>query len=33
LNYDELQKVRAQLPFLRDADDFILNQKQKIKSH
>jgi predicted amidohydrolase len=33
LNYDELQKVREQLPFLRDADDFVLNQKQKIKSH
>ena len=33
LNYDELQKVREQLPFLNDADDFVLNEKRKIKSH
>lgn len=33
LNYDELAKVREQLPFLRDADDFILNTKAKFKSH
>jgi predicted amidohydrolase len=33
LNYEELQKVREQLPFLNDADDFVLNEKRKIKSH
>ena len=33
LNYEELVKLREQLPFLKDADDFVLNQKQKIKSH
>jgi omega-amidase len=33
LNYEELQKAREQLPFLKDADDFILNPKAKFKSH
>lgn len=33
LNYEELKKVREQLPFLNDADDFVLNPKSKIKSH
>jgi len=33
LNHDELQKVREQLPFLKDADEFVLNPKSKIKSH
>jgi len=33
LNWEELKKVREQLPFLNDADDFILNPKLKIKSH
>ena len=33
LNYEELSRVREQLPFLNDADDFVLNPKLKIKSH
>lgn len=33
LSYDELQKLREQLPFLNDADEFALNPKQKFKSH
>lgn len=33
LNYADLKKVREELPFLNDADDFVLNQKMKIKSH
>ncbi len=33
LNYEELKNVREQLPFLNDADDFVLNPKLKIKSH
>lgn len=33
LNYEELRKVREQLPFLNDADEFVLNPKQKFKSH
>ncbi len=33
LNYEEFKKVREQLPFLNDADDFVLNPKLKIKSH
>ncbi len=33
LNYEELEKAREQLPFLNDADDFVLNPKLKIKSH
>ncbi|MCX6198403.1 MAG: amidohydrolase [Bacteroidetes bacterium] len=33
LNYEELKKVREQLPFLKDADEFVLNPKSKIKSH
>jgi omega-amidase len=33
LNYDDLKKAREQLPFLKDADDFILNPKAKFKSH
>lgn len=33
LNYQELVKVREQLPFLKDADEFVLNPKLKIKSH
>jgi predicted amidohydrolase len=33
LNYGELQKLREQLPFLNDADEFVLNPKQKFKSH
>ena len=33
LNYEELKKVREQLPFLKDADEFALNPKSKIKSH
>ena len=33
LDYEELKKVREQLPFLNDADDFVLNPKLKIKSH
>ncbi|HLP53211.1 MAG TPA: amidohydrolase [Chitinophagales bacterium] len=33
LSYEELKKLRSQLPFLKDADAFVLNVKQKIKSH
>jgi predicted amidohydrolase len=33
LNYAELKKLREQLPFLNDADEFVLNPKQKFKSH
>jgi predicted amidohydrolase len=33
LNKDELDKVRLNLPFLKDADIFALNPKAKIKSH
>jgi omega-amidase len=33
LNYEELKNVREQLPFLNDADDFVMNPKLKIKSH
>lgn len=33
LSYVELMKTREQLPFLKDADDFLLNQKAKFKSH
>lgn len=33
LKYDDLIKVRKSLPFLKDADGFILNPKLKIKSH
>lgn len=32
LNYEELKNVREQLPFLNDADEFVLNPKLKIKS-
>jgi predicted amidohydrolase len=33
LNYEELKKHREQLPFLKDADDFVLNPKAKFKRH
>lgn len=33
LNYAELKKLREQLPFLNDADEFVLNPKSKFKSH
>lgn len=33
LEHAPLLQLREQLPFLQDADDFILNPKQKIKSH
>ncbi len=33
LNYAELKKLREQLPFLKDADDFVINPKAKFKSH
>ena len=29
----ELKKLREQLPFLKDADDFVINPKAKFKSH
>lgn len=33
LNAEALFEVRKSLPFLKDADDFVLNEKAKIKSH
>ena len=33
LSYETLKEVREQLSFLKDADDFVLNPKLKIKSH
>ncbi len=33
LNYESLQKTRATLPFLADADKFSLNPKSKIQAH
>lgn len=33
MNYAELKKLREQLPFLKDADDFVINPKAKFKSH
>lgn len=33
LNYAELKKLREQLPFLKDADEFAINPKSKFKSH
>ncbi|HWB63673.1 MAG TPA: amidohydrolase [Chitinophagales bacterium] len=33
LNYEELEKTRKALPFLKDADSFIVNPKAKIQSH
>ena len=33
LNYAELKKLREQLPFLKDADDFVISPKAKFKSH
>jgi omega-amidase len=33
LNHEELKKTRKQLPFLKDADEFVLNPKAKFKSH
>jgi omega-amidase len=33
LNYDELQKVRNQFQFLKEADNFVINPKSKIVGH
>jgi predicted amidohydrolase len=33
LELSDLTNVRKQLPFLQDADDFVLNPKTKFKSH
>ncbi len=33
LHYEPLRQLRNQLPFLNDADDFVVNQKIKFKSH
>jgi predicted amidohydrolase len=33
LSYEELQKVRTNLPFLKDADSFIINPKTRIQGH
>lgn len=33
LQYELLIRLRTQLPFLNDADDFVVNQKLKFKSH
>ena len=33
LNYADLQALRKTFPFLKDADSFVLNKKQKISGH